>query len=1639
MSTTAFVYKMIVELWCEANYFRSLDCYELKWRVVSEIREAVSLRLLRCCSSCCCAGAFVCPPVILTSVFSQSIAIISYHHADNGQSPMDDTPMVLWSDFEMALCSHSEKAETDDGAPATGHSKEEELFNGDGEKEPVKSNALRIRNDETIENVTAPHSVTSPPDSTASPNRDYVLFWNQLSLTFPSVFQRVCDEPIVDGVVPYISLRPMLEGGYSMRELLDIVALLYLGRRFMDVEDTNTTWRTSLSWLRNTFQRNQWIEGTHLPVGVFILARFEVAAFESFSLSESTTKHDDVATEVVPELVQDNQKYVGECDGKRPNGEHLASGENSIEIHYATMENDQRPKRQTLVELANYSHQRGTVFTVLNVEKLLPFCKEFGIRSVDSAAYEALFFTRLSLLGQLEPSKRTDFARLNQVVGDALHQRENDVGLLVPVATPETTANETGNQLLIAPDSLQEPGQEAESRVVAHKKKKRKSKKRKVGELSLSLILARCRCSCFFTSITSLQARKVSSSVDKQPHGKQSNTEGPPDMDNINSTPRDVLDTHASTHLPIENQTHDNAYNHKERLPSDDAKAQGIEVLVSDTVVNEKIETLSVHIESQEEATNKRLDSASVAGTIHNEGIVASPSFNDDARSTVSNDEPHETVLESNVEDNGDDWETVEVRTRGNRRKTGGHGNMRRHSFQNGNDAHGHSRKSKGTRTPASRKKAASRKVARDIVMAIIDKVDEESKKKKQSSVSKAATNPWKVASQGNNTSRPRIDPGTPTNEPSVKQAKGLRDVVSSSKPSSTGKGTRGNNTPTKIHKTTTVCARREQTSQAITSPSQRVNSIYGTAADQNTAPTYQETASAVSTPSHTPIHCDDGRSIVEETTEKTSSSAYNTENIPQSDAIDTAKTGKGDNPPLPTLLSPENANSATSSVASSLEVPHTSHRHHHSNSAPGNDDVGFHLLDVCDRLSKEMNLFMGRRAQALGARRRERDAIIAALQYTISAIWPGMCHVEMYGSCATQLDLPASDIDVVVVGLDRNSSMSIPPAQQMTSNENRIRPNSVSTGNLRANSTTESMRLDNTRLMQMQRHPSLSSYMHIPLLPNGERVLRLAADLEQQPWAVQVNAIPTASVPVVKVLCDPSRLTGNVGADWMTQQVIAAQGITEFSGRNNDTPSSIAPHGLLPWRGSDVMNGLLSLDITFEGPEHGGLGSTEFSTRVVREVCHETGLHPDATPFVQVLMVLKELLGQRKLNEPYSGGLSSYALLLLVVALIRERTVIREELDRVERQRRAMASADQGTSFSTAEKLSSAGALAPETKTLTPNDSRTFHEKKPNQSMATVSSSSLADSRSGCESSVADADCSRVIGSSGSSWATIAKKQSISRSSSTVSQSNKDPAEQSLTSKGRVNAAQPKANCAETTGNGIESVGNRTNSKNVSSSFHETSARHRNEKLRGSSRDETSLGFHNKSVAEGNNKNSGESQLMPYPFFAQGFNDIVEVLCSGETTAGKLLMHFLLYYGEHFDAQNTAIDVSGKHERNHMNQMHPYSHMSPYIQRRAAGRIDPITGMLTVDPIVVYDPLEGAEHNNVARRCFAWNSVRWTFAQSYATLSSAVERSATPSSNPNSRTPHETYHPSSSIAAAGSTSEMMDPSSPLLRCLISF
>jgi hypothetical protein len=569
---------------------------------------------------------------------------------------------------------------------------------------------------------------------------------------------------------------------------------------------------------------------------------------------------------------------------------------------------------------------------------------------------------------------------------------------------------------------------------------------------------------------------------------------------------------------------------------------------------------------------------------------------------------------------------------------------------------------------------------------------------------------------------------------------------------------------------------------------------------------------------------------------------------------------------------------------------------------------------------------------------------------------------------------------------------------------------------------------------------------MYGHMSPNAERVLRLAMELEQQPWAVHVKAIPTATVPVIKILADPSRLPGAVlsgNGEWLLQHAMVTQSTpvnTQTSGdhlepnaTNQNSMPQFSSQNPLPWRGADVVNGLHKVDITFEGPEHGGIGSTKFSNRKVQEFSTETGLPPDRTPAVQVLMVLKELLAQRRLNEPFSGGLSSYALLLLVISVIRERSIIRKELERVERQRRVVAAG--GGNAIPPPKLAAVNAEKKDAARSKKVKVVATEDKAAKAGNKVANASKSQQIQDGSQNKVPrdnKKDQSKPArpklsgqgtpgslkrGGASSSWASIARKSAPpllprrasqgsiqSTSSEKKTQANKAGGKVSSFADAVANGTPGGATAAHQAG--AESTKSRTKKNDsksktggASSDKKETQPKEKKAPATAAAGPATKVqGTDGQSAT---NKQT-VSSIIAYnseSFFPQSFHDVIEVLCSGETTSGKLLMHFLLFYGQHFDSQSTAVDYSSTHERD-FNANNGYSVLSSYLQRTTAGSYDPMTGMLTVDPIVVYDPLEGAEANNVARSCFAWSSIRWAFAQSYMTLSSAVEMSASHSSD---------------------------------------
>ena len=543
------------------------------------------------------------------------------------------------------------------------------------------------------------------------------------------------------------------------------------------------------------------------------------------------------------------------------------------------------------------------------------------------------------------------------------------------------------------------------------------------------------------------------------------------------------------------------------------------------------------------------------------------------------------------------------------------------------------------------------------------------------------------------------------------------------------------------------------------------------------------------------------------------------------------------------------------------------------------------------------------------------------------------------------------------------------------------------------------------------------SPYSYVSTLSlNAQRVLRLASELELQPWAVQVKAIPTATVPVVKMLADPSKLPGlsssAAGGNWMMQQHISGVAGGEIpppplsppdleqnqkAGSAGVSASSsqhfFSPHPITPqWRGADIMNGLQPVDITFEGPEHGGIGSTTYSARVVQDACDETGLAPESTPVVQVASVLKELLAQRRLNEPFSGGLSSYGLLLLLLAVLKDRKIIQEELKKIERQRQKV-SGEANTRPSQKQRESSNGSGAKSTATT-----------------SAISSAASPGVESSDKSSTTPSSNSKPIVSS--SWASIAKKSNGSTartdSLSTVTKSTSGSLTAPTAKTGSANYSQvvqkeSKDNATKKSSGQLQSHNDQASKKPKNGDPTKTQSLESLSEKKQILPQSSNVATDGPSavisqVTPSSEDDAGKLLGSPSSSVPQGSNDVLEVLCSGELTAGKLLMHFLLFYGQHFDARSTLIDINVTHHPDY--GVLDIDRLSPFVPRPPGGTIDPVTGMFSVDPIVVYDPLEGANDHNVSKRCYCWNNVKWVFAQSYMTVSSIVETSDTTTCN---------------------------------------
>ena len=356
--------------------------------------------------------------------------------------------------------------------------------------------------------------------------------------------------------------------------------------------------------------------------------------------------------------------------------------------------------------------------------------------------------------------------------------------------------------------------------------------------------------------------------------------------------------------------------------------------------------------------------------------------------------------LSPNEAENDDAWETVEVKPRNNRKKPNERNSQGRFaSLQSSNHSAGQhgqngSKKSKMPRTSTSRKRNANRKMVKEILSGVLENVDDEVKKRRQPSreeVQRLAGSKWPPVPSTKNQAKGHGG-AQRTNEDAKKSGGGtsMRDVLVGRQANNAPKSPQRSNidrSPVKAGSGRFDFDSKRNPREKNNRASQLLGGKATPTADQNTAATIPETVSANSalleatSPRRVPSR---GTAV----TKSESSSGGESAEEPKGKATATKETSEevSPSPPLPTLLSPGNNNSASSSVASSLDAPHAVHHVNHHSSFLGNEnDVGYHLLRVCDRLSRDVQIFMKRREYALEVRRRERGLVLDALQDSLS------------------------------------------------------------------------------------------------------------------------------------------------------------------------------------------------------------------------------------------------------------------------------------------------------------------------------------------------------------------------------------------------------------------------------------------------------------------------------------------------------------------------------------------------------------------------------------------------------------------------------------------------------------------------------
>ncbi|KAL3695829.1 hypothetical protein R1sor_009905 [Riccia sorocarpa] len=274
-------------------------------------------------------------------------------------------------------------------------------------------------------------------------------------------------------------------------------------------------------------------------------------------------------------------------------------------------------------------------------------------------------------------------------------------------------------------------------------------------------------------------------------------------------------------------------------------------------------------------------------------------------------------------------------------------------------------------------------------------------------------------------------------------------------------------------------------------------------------------------------------------------------------------------------------------------------------------------LLKMVKIIHVEIEAFCVQVAKENKRRRPFVHTAVKKVAHSLQVLWP-RSRTKIFGSIATGLALPTSDVDLVVC---------LPPVRNLEP----IKEAGILEGR---NGIKETCLQHAARYLADQEWVKSDSLKTVEntLVP----IINMVAEFHNQ--QCEVDDQESSLFHFANLRKYASRETG-VRVDPSSAADVSVEHCKEDLDSCDEELKG-------PW-GGKAERRLVRLDISFEAPSHTGLRTAE----LVREL---VGQFPALSPLA---LVLKQFLTDRSLDHPYTGGLSSYCLVLLITRFLQHQS----------------------------------------------------------------------------------------------------------------------------------------------------------------------------------------------------------------------------------------------------------------------------------------------------------------------------------------------------------------------------------------------